>query len=341
LSDTPLDAGFALASNVSPASVEWVWEGRIPRQAITLLVGNPGVGKSMLSLYLTARLSHGELTGSPGRALLLSAEDPVAEVVVPRLKAAHADLASVAVPPSTPDGGEATFMLPDDLDRIEACVRNACVDLVVIDPLSSYLRSSIDTWRESAVRAVLAPLSRLARRNNVALVVIAHLNKREGGDPLHRIGGSVAYPAEARSVLLLAPDPDAPDDPSRRILAQAKSNFGRLAESRKLVLRTTEHGLTHIEDTGPSDLTASDLLIVEEREPRYKLREAMDYLRAELANGERPVGEIRTGAKDLGISETTLYRAKEHLNLESVKVGFTHWVWRLPPAEDEHEASAA
>jgi hypothetical protein len=54
------------------------------------------------------------------------------------------------------------------------------------------------------------------------------LNKGESTDPVQRLGGSIGLPDAARSVLLLARDPDDPDgvDGSQRVLAQAKSNYG-------------------------------------------------------------------------------------------------------------------
>lgn len=328
------------AAQLRPAAVRWLWQDRIPRRAITLLVGNPGVGKSLLTLYLAARLSRGDLGRARGRTLLLSAEDPWRETVMPRLAAAGADQALVMFPPPEADGAERMLVLPDDLNRIENYAVKGQVDLVVIDPLSSYLRGSIDTWRESDVRGALAPISRLARAHNLAIVVVAHLNKGDNSDPLRRVGGSIGFTAEARSMLLLANDPEAPDDPERRILAHAKSNFGQLTESRLLHLRTPSHGKqAYVEDIGTSDLTAADLLVAEEREPRYKRREAAEFLKNELADGRRLVRELLTSAKQLGISETTLHRAKQDLGAISVKVDLTQWAWQLP-ATRQRDAEA-
>ena len=43
-------------SQVRPVQVRWLWEPYIPRGKLVLLDGDPGVGKSFLSLDLAARL---------------------------------------------------------------------------------------------------------------------------------------------------------------------------------------------------------------------------------------------------------------------------------------------
>lgn len=338
----PVDADLPVsAAQLRPVAVRWLWEDRIPRRAITLLVGNPGVGKSLLTLHLAARLSRGDLGRGTGRTLLLSAEDPWRETVMPRLVAAGANQEMVMFPPLESDGAEPVLVLPDDLDRVEKYVVRGKIDLLVIDPLSSYLRGSIDTWRESSVRSALAPLSRLARKHDLAIVVVAHLNKGVNSDPLRRVGGSIGFTAEARSVLLLANDPDSPAQRGRRILAHAKSNFGPLTESRLIQLHTSDHGNAFVEEIGNTDLTAADLLVVEEPEPRNKRLEAIEFLTKELANGQRLAREVLASARQLGISETTLHRARKDLGVRSTKIDLTQWAWQLPSTPSEDEEAAA
>src|SRR5438874_3237412 len=46
-------------SNVRPETVRWLWEPYLPRGKLALLDGDPGVGKSLLTIDLAARLSRG------------------------------------------------------------------------------------------------------------------------------------------------------------------------------------------------------------------------------------------------------------------------------------------
>src|SRR5690349_13028507 len=67
--------------------VHWLWPGRIPLGMLTLLIGDPGLGKSLLSLYLAALVSE-----NGGDVLILSAEDHPGAVIRPRAEAVGADL---------------------------------------------------------------------------------------------------------------------------------------------------------------------------------------------------------------------------------------------------------
>ncbi len=79
--------------------VNWLWEGRIAFGQLNAIVGDPGLGKTTVALDLAARVSRGwdmpvgSLgTSIPQDVLVLSAEDDAAITIVPRLKAAGADL---------------------------------------------------------------------------------------------------------------------------------------------------------------------------------------------------------------------------------------------------------
>src|SRR5881398_2781595 len=88
-------------SNVRPETVRWLWEPYLPRGKLALLDGDPGVGKSLLTIDLAARLSRGgplpdgSPSGRPHLTLLLGAEDDAADTTRPRAEAAGADLGRV------------------------------------------------------------------------------------------------------------------------------------------------------------------------------------------------------------------------------------------------------
>jgi hypothetical protein len=110
----PARAKSVTLADVRAEPVEWLWPERIPLGAITVLAGDPGLGKSSLSIDLAARLSRGVLGGKPGNVLMLTAEDPLAQVVRPRLEAAGADLDRIRVGSIERDGFAGPIQLPDD-----------------------------------------------------------------------------------------------------------------------------------------------------------------------------------------------------------------------------------
>ena len=81
--------------------------------------------------------------------------------------------------------------------------------------------------------------------------------------------------------------------------------------------------------TGDSEVSA-DRLCQEpaDEEARTAREEAADFLRESLADGPVPVKELKKEAKDLGIAEHTLIRAKKRLGVKSRKLE-EHWVWEL------------
>src|SRR5262245_30682212 len=78
-------------ATVVPQPVEWIWPGRIPRGKLTLVIGDPGLGKSFFGLDVAARISRGATWPDGGRApggtsVILSAEDGLADTIRPRLE---------------------------------------------------------------------------------------------------------------------------------------------------------------------------------------------------------------------------------------------------------------
>src|SRR5947199_2428072 len=91
------------ASRLAPRSVTWLWPGRLALGKLAILDGDPGLGKSLVTLDVCARLSTGRPfpDGSPGpgvgSALILNREDGAEDTIRPRLQALGADLARVFV----------------------------------------------------------------------------------------------------------------------------------------------------------------------------------------------------------------------------------------------------
>ena len=56
--EQPAELG-ALASEIESKAVQWLWEGRIPRGKVTIVDGDPGTGKSHLTLALAATVTRG------------------------------------------------------------------------------------------------------------------------------------------------------------------------------------------------------------------------------------------------------------------------------------------
>jgi hypothetical protein len=74
-------------ASVAPQPLDWLWPGRIPLGKVSLLVGDPGQGKSLVAMDIAARVSRGlpwpdAPQGPPapvGAVLLLSADEDLGD----------------------------------------------------------------------------------------------------------------------------------------------------------------------------------------------------------------------------------------------------------------------
>jgi hypothetical protein len=328
-------SGLVSLASVETERVEWLWKGRIPLAKLTVCDGDPGLGKSAMTLDLGARVSTGArmpdgapgLTGGAG-VVLLSAEDGLGDTIRPRLEAAGADLARVFALRGIPtDDGERPVEIPADVPVIEAAVNEANAALVVVDPLMAFLAGEVNANRDHDVRRALAPLAAMAERTGAAVVVVRHLNKGAGTNAVYRGGGSIGIIGAARSGLLIARDPD---DDTRRVLAVSKSNVSAPVPALGFRLVETQAGLG-VDWLGVSEHTTSTLLDEPTGDDRTQRDEAVEWLEAKLASGAMPSPEIRKQARADGIKDRTLDRAKKKLGVVAIKAGMAGgWTWALP-----------
>src|ERR687893_845624 len=323
-----------LLSEVEPEQVEWLWPGRLPLGKLAVLDGDPGLGKSAVTLDLAARVSAGlELPDGgrcgPAGVVLLSAEDGLEDTIRPRLDAAGADTERIVALSmiGVGTGAERLVSLTQDLDAVEAAIGRVGAALVVIDPLMAFLTGKTDSHKDQDIRRALAPLAALAERTGAAVLLVRHLNKSAGGNALYRGGGSIGIIGAARAGLVVAPDPE---DPERRILAANKHNLSRAAPSLAFRVETAPNGAACVAWEGTSRLNAGDLLKEPpDPEQRSAMEEAKGFLHQELASGPVAAEQARKAARAAGVSERTLKRAKKELGVRSKKEGDGTWSWVL------------
>ena len=325
---------------VTPESPRFLWDNRIPLGMLTLLVGDPGMGKSFLSLYMASVTSCGGMwpdgsTCEKGCVLILSAEDPLEYVIRPRLDKLGAQAGNIFAYRSTmhrdSDGNEyaSNFNVVHDRQLLEKTLEdNPRIKLVIIDPLSAYFGSA-DTHKDAAVRSIMSSLFRLAEKYRAAFVCVMHLNKGTASKAVYRTMGSLAFPAAARTVWLVANDPSDSESP-RRYLLPAKHNVLRNPTPLSFEIKDN----TIVFDNKPVTLTAEDVLCQYKKYPAPEKEKAVVWLRQTLETVDSmPSSEIFKLAKENGISENRLRGAKEELKvkcfLQYDEDGNRAWHWQL------------
>lgn len=326
-----------LLSEIEPETVQWLWESRVPQCKLTVLDGDPGLGKSTVTLDIAARMSQGlpmpdgsEGIGTAG-VVILSAEDGLADTIKPRLLTAGADCSRVLALTEVLDaetGNMRPPVIPDDIETIKRAIERVKAKLIIIDPLMAFLSGEVRSNRDQDVRRALHQIANLAESTGAAVLVVRHLNKSGGGNALYRGGGSIGIIGAARSGLLVAKDPD---DENRRVLASIKSNLCKPPESLSFHLEDCD-GVARVVWDGTSPHTADALLACANDQDKGALEEAEEILTDILSDGPVAVEDATKQARAAGIADRTLRRAKVSLNVISRKLGGpgTPWVWELP-----------
>lgn len=338
-------------ADVQSESLRWLWPGRIPLGKLTLLAGDPGLGKSTVTLDIAARVSGGlgwpdapDESGVPGDVLILSAEDGVADTIKPRMEAAGGDMDRVRVFTGIREGGQARPLcsLDEDLVHIERAL-DVPVEprLLIVDPLTAYMGSR-NSHRDADIRGLLTPLADLAQRRGVAVLCVVHLNKAAGMSATYRVGGSIATIAAARMAWVLAKDGEHPE---RRLLVRLKGNvvrdIGGLALTVESCPANPEVPVISWA-SGSVTATADDLLGPQNGGGTSMVKSAGEWLRGELAGGPVPVRELEARATRDGVSWTgAAKRASKAIGVVKHKDGDGGaWTWSLPEGEQSPELHA-
>lgn len=336
------------ADTITLRPVRWLWADRLPLGTFALVGGREGVGKSILVYTLAANITNGTLAGiyggTPKSVIVAATEDSWEHTIAPRLMAAGADLSKVyRADVIDPDGFDVPLSLPKDTTALAQAIADVDAALVVLDPLLSRLDSRLDSHKDADVRRALEPLAAMADTSNVVVLGLIHVNKSTSTDALTLLMASRAFVAVARSVLFVAVNPD---DEHQRLLANVKSNLGRLDlptlvfQIRGVLVQTTASGdeiwtgqLTWL---GGSDQSLRDVLerIGEREQDAHARHEAERWLLDYLASlgGTAAKKDVMVAGKQAGHSERTLHRARQHAGIQTDFRGFPCQSFWLSPS---------
>ena len=342
---SPLRSVTVCMADVQPQPISWLWPGRIALGKITLIAGDPGLGKSLLTVTMAAIVSKGQawpLNGPPapiGSVVLLSAEDDPADTIRPRLDAAMADCARIHVLQAIRDTDDEDapiqrlFSFKRDIQRLEELLPTLpnC-RLLIIDPVSAYLDGT-ESHNNGDIRGLLAPLADLAARHGVAVVLVQHLNKNSGTSAMYRSMGSIAFIAAARAAYIVTKDRNNPD---RRLVMPVKNNLARDDTGLAYSVLTAENEAPVIQwEEEPVIMTADEALTpADSEEEKTGTDWAVEVLEIVLKDGPISSTSVHKEAKQANISPKALRRAQERLGIKPRKVGYEGgWVWMLPGHE--------
>jgi hypothetical protein len=329
--------------DVKPEPVRWLWEDRVPRGKLVNFEGDPGLGKSLASLDLAARLSSGSpmpdgtpnaFDGHPVATVVLSAEDDPADTILPRFIAAGGDPRYLRLLRGVvgPDGERIPNL--GDVAAIRRALISTGARLLIIDPLAAYVPAQSDAWRDDAIRRLLLPISQLVAELDVGLVCIRNLTKDNRRPAIYRGQASIGIAGAARAVFVFAKDPSDRTG-ERRCVATVKFNIGKEPPTLAYHIVSERGERAHIRwQKGIVSLTADELLAPQVSREAHDdddsaLDEACSVLSTILEDGPVETSHVYRQATQAGIKRRTLERAKVKAGVRSVKDG---------PGEDGQQA---
>jgi putative DNA primase/helicase len=349
--------------SVKAKPVHYFVPDKLPAGKLILIAGDGGNCKSVVTLSVAADHSRGRpamgqvYTAPVSESLFFTCEDDPADTLVPRLLALDADLTKIHHLKTAigPDGKNVSFSLLD-IDLIDQALNlNPNIKFVVIDPVSAYIgRTGRNENQDAELRSILDPLSELAAKHDVTIVLIKHLTKNEKTRAMHRISGSQAYLNAVRVAYLIAKTPieDGAIDDGRRVILPLKNNLTKnrhglafrpigipVTQAATIVAKNCQHlsqadqqqlaeQLFTIEWLGDSDDDPDTVLTENRLAGRPKIKECADFIRGFVGHLAWPSAEVEAAANDARFSTDAFYKAKAALKLDGLhnqKRGLGAW----------------
>lgn len=325
---------------------EWLAKHRLPRAAVSILVGDEGIGKSLFWVWIAAAVTRGEALPEfglparpPGRVCLVITEDHWSYTVRPRLEAAGADLDRISVICSNEDGtGSPVF--PRDMHL----VRESGADLVVVDAFLDTVAANISMKDPQQARLALHPWTEAATDTGSAILLLTHTNRIDSKNARDRYGITGELRKKARMTLYAQED-----EAGQLVIGPEKSNITMKVpasifriDAVRMFEPTDEHDGTVplLKFVGESDKTAGQHLEANFAAAHDDITENGSEAEAWLAdyltlNPDAPSKEVKAAARrDAGISERTLKRAANTLRVVTKSEGFPRTTtWSLPFSE--------
>lgn len=338
------------ATDIRTEKIDWLYDCWIPKSSVVLLAGREGIGKSTIAVSFVADVTTGRVC-EPMNVGYVVTEDSRSLTVVPRLRAAGADLSRVSFIDATQtetlhDGSEYTtetvLDLPGDFPILEQAIKENNIGMVILDAAKSVMSSKLDGNSDTSIRQFLEPMSRIAQNNNVVFIGLAHFGKKETADTGKLILGSSAWSQVARSVISVAEDKDNGTvrvwNSKANLAPRIRSVDARIVsedvkvDDGSIALVGRVEWLGEVEEDGSSLLEAST-------DPLDDYSDIERVLLEILQDEPLTANKVFAQMSQAGYSKDQAKRAKKKLGIRSMKVGMDGWVWALPSAKEESGAT--
>jgi hypothetical protein len=336
------------ADSIKIRAIPWLWHGVMPTHLSTAITGDAGQGKSLVTVDMAARVSCGTpfpIYDKPsptvkGHVFYVTSEGVPEMILVPRLKAAGADLEKIEIIEGVYLRKDhfSMFDITANLPLIERRARDfPDLKLIIFDPIASFLPERINPSQQNAVRQAMDKISELAYKLGIAVPTVMHFNKGNGLKMIHKTSGSVQFEAAVKMSWSVVRRED--DARNVRILVPQKSNITGGYKSLSFSIHNAEFEapdkpgeIIQTAKISYGDLVDEDpeTLISPIVETDSNVSRAVAFLKSKLATGTTLyAAPLIDDAERSGIPKWALYKAKDRLGVlhdkESHFQGKTFW----------------
>jgi len=349
------------ATSIKAEPMTWMWAERIPEAAITWIVGQPGNAKSLLTIEIVACTTTGrdwpdgaKNTMGAVKVLMFCGEDDLAKTVIPRLKAAGADLKNVRFLDSRSFRGTVGDMkvpgrsidLDQDMETLLGMLKaSPDIRLLVCDPITGIFGEK-QINKDPEINPLLEDLVDLCRTANLTFVGVCHTPKRQTNSSIEKIAGGSSVAGKCRAAFMLSNDP-ASDDKHDHLMTIIKGNLtGKLdgLKYRTVPFLLVEDGIeipiVRIEWREATDMNADDVLAAQnsKKDERDKQQDKCDaFLQTYLDGGPKRSPDVYDAAKAQGYGESTVKRSMRNISgrhIDGRTVGKGNGWWMALPGKD-------
>lgn len=334
-------------SDIKPQALRWLSKNRLVRDGLNIIASETGMGKSLIRNNIisavtkeNAAILDDKSNHPAGDVILISAEDDLATVEAPRLLAANADTTRIFHIYHTMNSDvETTFDLFSDMALVrEAAHKMPELKLIVIDPINAFVSGNVKISADNEIRRVLNPMNDLAQELGICVLIISHLNKDVKSKIQNRIIGSVAYLNLCRTAWTLTRHPDEPDNRRRGVFVELKNNLAPPQHGMDYQIKSIDLPTIKNENGTPClewgiEIVKGSADEIVSRGNNDKGSQALEWLKIRVTETPEPSNTIIEDAKKHGFTKSTIWRAKDKLNIKAHKEGFAdggQWMWSLP-----------
>lgn len=327
----------------------WLAKGRLPLAAISLLVGDEGIGKSLLWVLIAAAVTTGKALPAfgipardPARVLLVCTEDDWSTTVRPRLEVVGADLSMVDVICVDDDGSGAPVFPRDTFLIAEA---DPAPLLIVVDAWLDTVAAGLTVKDPQQARQALHPWKEVATATDASVLLLTHTNRVASTNPRDRYGITGELRKKARMTLFAQADEE-----GRLVVGPEKMNTAAPMPASVFAIEAVQHfPMTADNDgtipklvyVGESAQTAREHLAasVEDGVDEPGGSPAKAFIRAYLMSqgGEASAFDVLKSGRASGFSDQELKDARRRHRkprIESRKASFGDgWVWAISTTE--------